>query len=124
MVMTATDTRERAAQEFASFVADGRAAATFVAAALDDDIWERACANPRRYFEARGVTVPRSVTSRFVDRSRPDPEADAASDLVTVRCWWVMARNDEDDESEPPKPVRFCLEVPAEIAARFAGLRG
>jgi hypothetical protein len=122
MIMTATDTRGQTAEEFASFVADGRAAAMFVAAALDDEIWERACANPRRYFEARGVMVPRSVTSRFVDRSRPDPESEATADLVTVRCWWVTARND-DDESDPPQPVRFCLEVPAEAASRFERLR-
>jgi hypothetical protein len=121
MVMTATDTRGQIAEEFASFVSNGRAAAMFVAAALDDEVWERACANPRRYFEARGVEVPRSVTSRFVDRSRQEPEA-PAPESTTVRYWWVTPRIDDDD-NDAPHPVRISLEVPAETASRFRRLR-
>jgi hypothetical protein len=111
------------ARELSEFLADGRAAAMFAAAALDSDIWERAAGNPRRYFEARGVRVPARVTSRFVQHTKPDAGDESEAERVLVRCWWVTARDDEEDADEPPRPVRFCVEVPARLAARFVRLR-
>jgi hypothetical protein len=115
--------RVQAERELGEFLADGRATAMFAAAALDTDIWQRARQNPRRYFEARGVRVPSRVTSRFVEHARPDPADDSETRTVLVRCWWVMARQDEDDEDEPPQPLRFCLEVPAALVSRFTRLQ-
>jgi hypothetical protein len=89
----------------------------FTAAAIDGEIWARAALNPRRYFEARGVRVPARITSRFVEYTTTDPGADKASDGTLVRCWWVTARDEFGDDDEPPTPLRFCVEMPASVAA-------
>lgn len=105
-----TTERTRPEEALAQFLRDGRAAAAFTAAALNDDIWERAKANPRRYFEARGVCLPRMFATGFVNG---DPEQPDESRETVVRCWWLTAGEDAYEDGERPRPMRVWIEVPA-----------
>ena len=108
--------RNRGSEDLAGFLKNGRAAAAFVAAALDDEMWERARANPTRYFEARGVPLPRTLACRLLNGDTQDAERGQFVDTLAVRCWMVMVREDDCDAGERPKPVRMCIEVPRTVS--------
>lgn len=84
----------------------------FAEAALNDDIWETAKANPARYLRASGLRLPKGIEVVFAEhrKRRPWPAPEPQLELVVVRCFWISGRADPDEDPQPP--TRFCLEIP------------
>ena len=96
----------------ASLITNDDALSAFKAAALSDDLWERAKADPTEYFGSRGVDIPPELGIGFSDHysRKPWPPLEPDLQLVAVRCWWVWGKVDPDEDPVPP--FHFCLEVP------------
>jgi hypothetical protein len=107
--------------ELASLITDDAAISAFKTAALSDDVWERAKADPAEYFSSQGVEIPPDLEISFSDHHsrRPWPPLEPDLQLVVVRCWWVWGKVDPDDDPVPP--FHFCLEVPESLLRYVSG---
>lgn len=104
---------EESLHGLARLIADDAALAAFLNAALDDDLWRQAQADPCGYFTRAGIDIPDFLDMNLQSPQvlKPWPPTIPELQMVTVRCWWVWARVDGDEE--PVKPFLFCLKVPA-----------
>lgn len=104
---------EETLRGMARLLGDDTALAAFKKAALNEDLWQQAHADPRGYFASAGIDIP-----DFLDMSlqshqgmKPWPPTIPELQMVTVRCWWVW--NKAGDDEGTVKPFLFCLEVPS-----------
>jgi hypothetical protein len=86
----------------------------FGEAALRDDVWDKAQADPAAYLEGRGLRLPEGLEVAFTEDRlrRPWPRPEPDLQMVVIRCFWVWGKEDPDDE-KPKPPTRFCLQIPA-----------
>ena len=96
----------------AQLIADDTALAAFKIAALDEDLWQQAQADPRGYFASVGIDIPDRLDMSLQSHQdmKPWPPTIPEIQMVTVRCWWVWGKEDEDGTHL--SPTEFCLEVP------------
>jgi hypothetical protein len=104
---------EETLRGMAQLLADDAALTAFKSAALNNDLWQQAQANPRGYFASAGIDIPDVLNMSLQSHQtlKPWPPTIPELQMVTMRCWWVWGRVDEDEE--PVKPFLFCLEAPA-----------
>lgn len=96
----------------ARLLADDAALTAFKTAALNDDLWQHAQADPKGYFASAGIDIPGFLDMSLQSRQgiKPWPPTIPEFQMVTVRCWWIWGTVDEDGEYLPP--AQFCLEAP------------
>lgn len=97
----------------AKLLSNDAAMTAFKEAAFNDDLWREAEADPRSYFGSVGIDIPDilEMILQSHESLKPWPPTIPELQMVTLRCWWVWGKVDNDEE--PVKPFRFCLEVPS-----------